>query len=67
MLYVGAARSTHRPGVNATEGRTEEAVKEEKSNNMRGAISSVPEISHPLHHELATMRTRLTAVERNTP
>lgn len=43
------------------------AVKQEKSNNTRGAISSVPEISHPLHRELATVRTRLTAVERNAP
>lgn len=66
-LYIGAARSTHLPGGNATAGRTEKAVKQEKSNNMRGAISSVPEISHPLYRELATVRTRLTAVERNMP
>lgn len=65
-LYWSPPRSTHLPGGNAAGGRTEKAVKQEKSNNIRGAISSVLEISHPLYRELATVRTRLTAVERKT-
>lgn len=66
VFILKPPRSTHLPGGNAAGGRTEKAVKQEKSNNIRGAISSVLEISHPLYRELATVRTRLTAVERKT-
>lgn len=66
VFILKPPRSTHLPGGNAAEGRTEKAVKQEKSNNIRGAISSVLEISHPLYRELATVTTRLTAVERKT-
>lgn len=66
-LYIEAPRSTHLAGGNAAEGRTEKAVKQEKSNNVRGAIFSVPKISHPLYHDLATVRIRLTEMETHTP
>lgn len=67
VFILKPPRSTHLAGGNVAEGRTQKAVKQEKSNNVRGAIFSVPKISHPLYHDPAAVRIRLTEMERHTP
>lgn len=63
-LYWGPC-STLLAGRNVMERHTEEAVKQEKSNNIQGAISSMLKMNRPLYHDLATVSIRLTEMGRH--